>query len=315
MHVEKPLVIYHSPCLDGFTAAWACWLKYPEAEFVPAAYGQEPPDCEGRDVYLLDFSYKYDVMLEMYRKAKSIVVLDHHKTAEAELASMFADGWLGGSFAMEKSGARLAWEFFHPDKAVPRLVRYVEDRDLWRFALDHSKSINAALFSHEYDFEVWSRLAKRMEESSIEGPVGLLNFIEEGEAIERKHMKDVRELVGKLKHWRRFKRLLQHGDVECTQDMDCECCNELVGWLDGDGQLIQVPCANLPYVYASDAAGLMAEGAPFAATYYQDADGAFVFSLRSRGEGGADVSEVAARYGGGGHKHAAGFRVASLEEL
>lgn len=288
MSDSRPLVVYHSPCLDGFTAAWACWLKYPEAEFVPAAYGQEPPDCEGRDVYLLDFSYKYAVMLEMYHKAKSITVLDHHKTAEAELAPMFADGWLDGEFDMEKSGARLAWEFFHPDKAVPRLVRYVEDRDLWRFALDHSKSINAALFSHEYDFETWSRLARRMDESSIDGPVGLLSFIEEGEAIERKHMKDVRELVGKLKRYLTFDSLIPSR---------------------------KVPCANLPYVYASDAAGLMAEGVPFAATYYQDAEGAFVFSLRSRGEGGADVSEVAARYGGGGHKNAAGFRVASLEEL
>jgi len=33
-----------------------------------------------------------------------------------------------------------------------------------------------------------------------------------------------------------------------------------------------------------------------------------VFSLRSQ-EGGIDVSEIAIKFGGGGHKHAAGFKV------
>ncbi len=36
------------------------------------------------------------------------------------------------------------------------------------------------------------------------------------------------------------------------------------------------------------------------------------FSLRSE-EGGQDVSEIAAMFGGGGHKHAAGFKLAGDE--
>jgi hypothetical protein len=37
------------------------------------------------------------------------------------------------------SGARLAWDFFWPDKQVPDLINFIEDRDLWRFAMPNSK--------------------------------------------------------------------------------------------------------------------------------------------------------------------------------
>lgn len=275
-----PLCVYHGNCLDGFTAAWAMWLKYPDTEFVAGVYGQDPPKCDGRDVYLLDFSYKRDVLLSILEVAKSVTILDHHKSAELDLQDLPDIDCYGGAaviFDMQKSGARLAWEWFHPDKIAPRLIAYVEDRDLWRFALLFTREISAALFSYDYSFETWSVLSGKMQQ------VGLDSFVTEGAAIERKHHKDIKELLAKT---RRLLRI--------------------------DGTL--VPTANLPYTLASDAANLLAVDAPFGATYYVDSDGWHQFSLRSR-EGGADVSVIALRYGGGGHKHAAGFRVKSLEAL
>jgi hypothetical protein len=164
-------------------------------------------------------------------------------------------------------------------------VRLVEDRDLWRFALSDSKALNANFYSYEYDFEQWSRLRTSLEDQER---YNLL--LSGGAAIERLHMKNVRELVGSLRQLAVFKRV----------------------W---DLHPRLVPIANLPYTMSSDAAGLMAEGYPFAATYYAEGSGQLVFSLRSRGTDGADVSEVATRYGGGGHRNAAGFRIASLDEL
>jgi uncharacterized protein len=279
-----PLVISHSPCLDGFTAAWAMWLRYPDAEFVPGVYGQDPPDCTGRDVYLLDFSYKRPVMEKIALEARRVVVLDHHKTAEAELAG-FAESFTPYQFVdvairfdMDKSGARLAWEYFHPGEEVPLFVRLVEDRDLWRFALPDSRELNAVFFSYDYDFEQWNALNRQLKSAA-----GYAVLADAGRAILRKQDKDVRELVGKTSVVRRIGGTM-------------------------------VPCANLPYTLASDAGNLMALDAPFAATWWADAAGWFNFSLRSF-EGGYDVSDVAKTYGGGGHKHAAGFRVKSLEEL
>jgi oligoribonuclease NrnB/cAMP/cGMP phosphodiesterase (DHH superfamily) len=61
-----------------------------------------------------------------------------------------------------------------------------------------------------------------------------------------------------------------------------------------------------------DAGHIMGKGEPFAACYW-DTPGWRVFSLRSE-DGAQDVSEVAAKFGGGGHKHAAGFKL-PLDEL
>lgn len=300
---ERPLVIYHGNCMDGFTAAWACWLKHPDWEYYAATHGEPPPEMlfdpnrERRDVYILDFSYKLPVMLAIADHAENVVVLDHHQSAEKELQTLITGRWeVGGTpgtvdpegdtypqgvgrtfpnnvkvrFDMEKSGARLAWEYFHPDAPVPKFVQIVEDRDLWRFELHGTREIAAAVFSYPYDFDVWNVLAERCEEH-----IG--GLVTEGAAIERKHHKDIRELVGVCKRW------------------------ETIG-----GHL--VPVANLPYTLASDAGHmLLADGAPFAATWYETATHR-VYSLRSA-EDGMDVSEVARLYGGGGHKHAAGFRM------
>ncbi len=305
----KPLVIYHSNCADGFSAAWAVRQAI-EAEFCPGVHGTPPPDVTGRDVIMVDFCYPPSVMLQLQLVANSILVLDHHKSAEADLPanSKTADdqltvvriegfdldgdptwgqfrGWVEmdkcegirkamiyALFDMERSGAGIAWDFFHPGKARPALIDHVEDRDLWRFALQGTREIQAAVFSHPYRFEVWDQL--------MLAPV--YELYQQGLSIERKHHKDVAELVEVAKR----QMVIGHYDV---------------------------PVASLPYTLASDAGHLMAKGQPFAACYYDKAEGR-VFSLRSTDDG-VDVSEVAKLYGGGGHARAAGFTVPRDHEL
>lgn len=296
----KPLVIYHANCADGFTAAWAV-RQAMDADFHPGVHGEPPPAVAGRDVILVDFSYPRDVMWDIQQVANSILVLDHHKSAEADLqpehlhivridqsAQNFtwdkvldyaeADkGWIPRTviyalFDMNRSGAGIAWDFFHPGVPRPELIDHVEDRDLWRFALPGTREIQAAVFSYPYEFDVWDLL--------METPMETLRA--QGVAIERKHHKDVAELV------KVAKRQMVIGHYE-------------------------VPVASLPYTLASDAGHLMAKGKPFAACYY-DKDGGRVFSLRSTDQG-VDVSEVAKLYGGGGHARAAGFTVPRDHEL
>ncbi len=281
------ICIHHHPCADGFTAAWAIWRRWPNIEFHPGIYGEDPPDVKDKNVLIVDFSYKRPVLQWMAERAKHIIVLDHHKSALEDLAPFarealtgkptYIDEGLNGVgiynlealFDMEKSGARMAWEHAFPGAEIPALVRHVEDRDLWRFALPGTREINAALFSLEYEFPIWDEIAKRLETYPDE-------IIGEGVAIERKHHRDVRELLR-----------------VCTREM-------VIG-----GHRVKV--ANIPYTLSSDAAGALAEGQPFGACYFDDKDGARVFSLRSRA-GGLDVSEIAAAYGGGGHAAASGFR-------
>lgn len=300
--MTRPLCIYHGNCADGFTAAWAVWKALgDDCEYVPGVYGNPPPDVTGRDVILVDFSYKRAVLEEMCqpRAARSMLILDHHKTAEADLKGLGVDmskwtgevSWsrykenlaqddmenanCGGAivyqiFDMHRSGAGIAWDFFHPSAERHPLVNYVEDRDLWKFSLPGSRNINAFVFSYPYEFPLWDEMARFIQHAQPEAERA-------GDAIERKHHKDVAELV------RVTKRKMIIGGHEV--------------WV-----------ANLPYTLTSDAGHLMAKGNPFAACYWDTPEGR-VFSLRSTDEG-LDVSEIAKAYGGGGHRNASGFRLA-----
>jgi oligoribonuclease NrnB/cAMP/cGMP phosphodiesterase (DHH superfamily) len=298
------LCIYHGNCADGFTAAWVVRraLGADAVDFYPGVYQRPPPDVTDRDVIFVDFCYKKEIMLELAKKAKSIMVLDHHKSAAIDMNDVkhvwgfsrtdwesmvrYGDPFsrVMLEFDMNRSGAGLTWDFFNPGEPRPKLIDHVEDRDLWKFKLPNTREIQACLFSYPYDFEVWDSLIEGFEHPN---PRNLM--IDGGIAIERKHFKDIEELI-----------------LVSTRPM------RLGGYL--------VPVANLPYTMTSDAGHILCsrnfEGRksadpndpykqPFAATYYDTPNGR-QFSLRSE-PGGVDVSEIAVQYGGGGHARAAGF--------
>ena len=290
----KPLCIYHGNCADGFTAAWCVWKALaagqPEGiELHAGTYGDPPPNVRGRDVIIVDFSYKRDVIDRMSKQANTLLILDHHKSAIEELADHLPtpaidatyDGFLkspgsrrvGARFNLNRSGAGLAWEFFHPGKPSPHLVSYVEDRDLWRFQLPMSRAINANLSSYAFSLATWEQLYWDLQDGAK-----LQRFAQGGDAVLRKLDKDVRELIATL---RRTMRIGGH----------------------------DVPVINVPKLFASEAANLMAAeaGVPFAACYHDTATHR-VFELRAAFNL-TDVAEIAAKYGGGGHKNAAGFRI------
>ncbi len=151
----KPLCIYHADCADGFGAAYAAWKKFGNgADYVACNYGRPPPAIEeGQDIYIVDFSFPRDTLMGMAPRAAKVVVLDHHKTARDALAGEWPASF-DVRFDMTKSGARMAWEFFH-ESPPPRLIEYIEDRDLWLWKLPGSKAFSAALRSYPFNFAIW----------------------------------------------------------------------------------------------------------------------------------------------------------------
>ena len=146
------LILYHAECADGFGAAWAIWRRYPGAEYRPVKHGEAPPaNLTGHHIVMVDFSYNRTTLEAMAKDAASLVVLDHHITAEQALADLpYA------YFDLNKSGAVLGWEWAH-DEPAPWLLRYIQDKDLWQWALPNSREISAALASYPFDFELWTR--------------------------------------------------------------------------------------------------------------------------------------------------------------
>lgn len=156
---KEVLVIYHANCADGFGAAFAAWKRYGDAaDYVPMAYGQPAPDTTGKSVYILDFSFKKEVMRQMDEQANRIVLLDHHLSAAEDLNG-FQCRCGKIHFDMEKCGARLAWEHFHPEVPLPKMFKFIEDRDLWKWENPLSAGYLSALDSESRDFSTWSKLS------------------------------------------------------------------------------------------------------------------------------------------------------------
>ena len=265
------VVVYHHNCHDGITALW-CALQSPkwkDAEHYPGRY-DEPPDLEalkGRHVLVVDFSWKRGPLLELYAVAKSLRVLDHHKTAEAEL-----EGLKFCTFDMKRSGAGLVWDELIGGTR-PTLVDYVEDRDLWRFELPFCKEVHAACNSYPLDLAERELLMCR----------DIQSLKAEGVSILRYHDKLVQSAV----KWARREDIGGHN----------------------------VPSLNCPTIeLVSDICHHLAKGEQFAATWIEKDDGSRTYQLRSAPDG-IDVSEIAIAYGGGGHKHAAGFTVDPLKRV
>lgn len=281
----KTICIYHANCADGFAAAWVVRKAFHGAdiEFIPGVYGDFPPDVTDRDVILVDFSYKNEVIREMEKTARSILIIDHHKSAIEDLLGFKPvinyENWtnrlvtlksgentpVAVLFDLDRSGAGLVWDFCMPE-VRPALIDHIEDRDLWKFVFEGTREIMAAVYSYDYDFDIWDVLMS----------IPTHKLWSEGVIILRKHDKDVAELVTICKR------------------------RQVIG-----GHY--VPVASLPYTLSSDAGHLMAQDEAFAACYW-DTEKYRIYSLRST-DNGIDVTQVAEAYGGGGHKHAAGFRV------
>jgi oligoribonuclease NrnB/cAMP/cGMP phosphodiesterase (DHH superfamily) len=265
-----PLVLYHGGCNDGFCAAWVYRRQVdPAAEFRPLQFNTDPPDVDGRIVIMLDFAYERPTMLALRARAASLVVLDHHETTARELAG------LGGCrFDPTRSAARLTWEFFFDPRVqgsltrVPWLVAYTEDRDLWRWALPHSRAVNAALSSYPRQFQVWDDLARREPE----------DLVAEGQAILRYQEQII------------WPRVRHHA------------------WTRIGGH--RVPVTNAT-VLTSEIGEALAREHAFAAVFFFTADNRVVYNLRSSADG-LDVGAIARQYGGGGHRHAAGFTIEAV---
>ena len=279
---KKPLLITHKHCADGTGALWCFWQKYEDTyEYFLASYTDVAfPDFSDRDVILVDFSYKREKIAEIISVAKSVKLIDHHKSALADL-----NGLPGLDFTIstsEHSGAALAWMYLNPGCLPPTAIKLIEDRDLWRFHYPATKPFSQYLFSLEYNIEEWDKVMRYAED-----PDTLAFYVSQGEAIERKHLKDIKELM------------------QYQFEM-------VIGGY-------RVPVMNVPYTMASDAANMLCQddhSIRFAATYYDSGHGRH-FSLRSWKDNpmAMDVSEIAVMYGGGGHKHASGFTVPHTHEL
>ncbi len=253
-------------------------------------------------LYLLDFSVPPAVFEELRYHLGWIVMLDHHESAfkkynpsggmtfyeqdilaEADKRGVKCQGFI--RLDNTKSGAVLAWEYFHRNTPIPSFFQMIQDRDLWTWKLPDTKAFTAYLGllnqKGPQAVEEWSDFYYFCEDSG-----GYEEVTSTGNLLLKKHDQEVAKLVTKAH------------DLYIPPRSDEQC-----------SYLIQA--VNCPAQYSSDVGHILAskEGASFGATYHIESRGVARVSLR--GNGSVNVAEIAERFGGGGHANAAGFTISA----
>lgn len=151
--------LFHADCPDGFGGAWAVRnAGGRNLEFVPVRSGDAPDPVRWKDrrLLLVDFCWLPEAMRAVATEARSVVVLDHHASAQKAYEDVSIPN-VETIFDLDRSGATMAWAAFHPGEPLPDLLAYVEDHDLWRHALPGSADVNLSLTSRPFAFEEWDR--------------------------------------------------------------------------------------------------------------------------------------------------------------
>ncbi|MBI1974635.1 MAG: hypothetical protein HYS51_02190 [Candidatus Zambryskibacteria bacterium] len=270
--IIKNIILYHDHCDDGFGAAWAAWKKFGQkAKYIGVTIENPPPDgLDGKNVYILDFCYLPKEIKQLLKKTRRLVVVDHHFSNQKTVKLVPEH-----TFSLDYSGAYLAWQYFHPHLKIPKLIKHIDDVDLWKWKLPHSQEISSFLRSYQRDFKTWNKIVKGLNNAKQ-----LRKFIAEGNAILRADREKIDHAVdsAELVEFCGYKTLAANSF-------------HLVSYI-----------GNALYKKLPPIAIIWSKRKSFT-----------VVSLRSNGK--VDVSKLAKNFGGGGHKVSAAFRLKQGQKL
>lgn len=220
-------------------------------------------------VVIVDFSLPTDDMLNLSQN-HDFIWIDHHITAIQDNAAI-SSGWAGKRSTSE-AACVLTWQYFFPDQPVPRAITLIGDRDIWRMAEADTRPFNEGLLqenTHPDNFVLWN--------SILEDDLSLINRLTgKGKLL----------LQARLNNLHRAAR--RYGFP-----VNFEGFHALVVNRPGEGELIEI-IAQLGYDLAY---------------CYVDSfvNGKLITSVMI-GSRSIDVSQIAKKFGGGGHPGASGFQ-------
>lgn len=280
---SKVVCFYHKNCYDGSAAAAAVLKAHPEATLIPVNYG-DPIDLEDlvdARVYVVDFSFPEETILQLIERVQRLVILDHHRSFRdtAQRLQLMNDSGSFGANLLEivydesRSGALITWQYFFPDSPVPELVKHISDRDLWSFQMLYTRQITMALGMRSND------------------PASYLEMIEKEDSIYEQLKIEGTVLTQKLER-----------DIE-------NIINTTLRFVVVEGR--KIPLVNCAHTMASETLARLCQEHGVAVSYYDGAEGR-VYSIRSGVTDPEEAERIAKKFGGGGHPRAAGWRTSYI---
>lgn len=293
-------IAYHGHCPDGLVSVWVA-LQYINLQYPPRLIPLSPnesalphlQECGAHHTLMLDLSPKIAGELEQIAALGSLTVIDHH-TSSAWLKD-YPDVAVHDE---NHAACALTWGFFQPQRIHPALVQYVEDRDLWRFALPHSRAVNAyiQLYLRAYRFV-------NADDFSTQGQLELLDSAcADTLMLDNPHDLTDPPILVKIGHV-----LLKSKAHAIDTIIAKSFISYFPGWAHEPYAAVLVGTYEYYEMRSDIGEALNNKYELPAAVFYRTLSGTYYVSLRSRHDSGIDVSKLAAAYGGGGHNHAAGF--------
>lgn len=268
-------VIFHKSCYDGFGAAFVFWKYFGDrdlVEFIPMQHNDVFPEGlePQSNVYIADFSFSPDVLLPQAKNFKKIVLLDHHKTAY--------EAWLQVTHLPENVSVE-----FDMNRSGALMA--------WDYLFPTEKA--PLMIRHISDRDLW-----RFElENSEKFHVAIKSYPMDFEV------------------WNTFLEQEVYVDLIAEGETLMRYENQMVASICKNARLETIGGYKVPVVSTSVAFSEVPNKllelypeAKFAVAYCDRSDGYRSYSLRSRKD--FDCSEIAKKFGGGGHAQASGFRTA-----
>lgn len=282
------IIVYHAHCIDGLTAAalshqytFGKDIKY---EYIPMRAGEIPDsllEIKRKNILFIDVAPKYTEYQIMVKNHCNVCILDHHITAKEELKQVPEYKKI---FNMNLSGAMLSYIFFQCYEIDLQFILHVQDKEL------NTKLLGK---NSDYLFQALCEKLNPITDSStkIFHMIKYFDKLNEllifGEQLEDKNQYYIR-------------KIFNSGEIKTFHD-------------------------NIVYVMHTETVKLCGEIGMYALDKLSDIDYSMViypgvnknnenihlFSLRSRKD--FNVSDIAKKYGGGGHAQAAGFEIKDLK--
>jgi oligoribonuclease NrnB/cAMP/cGMP phosphodiesterase (DHH superfamily) len=261
-----------------------------QVECLPVRYNEDPPLelMKGKHVYLVDFTYPVEALQDHIESMASLTVIDHHQDAMTPWVGAAALGEFKDTtvfFDNNRSGAALVWFYLQHqlgqtlgEGTPPLLVQYAQEYDLWTKGLPMTDEVQSAL---RFNFPPHQANLEELADYLINaGPAEIEKLKFTGAIIQQQEKTMAESLIRRGLHFTKF---LDYENIPVCA-MPAELANQA-------GEIIYNRYPDAPFVVL------------FEDNYKHKSR---KYSFRSRRDGGANVSQIAARIGGKGHYNSSG---------
>jgi oligoribonuclease NrnB/cAMP/cGMP phosphodiesterase (DHH superfamily) len=281
---EIDTVLYHGDCTDGFASAFACYYYFKvnkikkKITYIPCQHQKPPPMLDGRNVLICDFSYKYITLKNLMKSSKKLIILDHHQSAEKDLKNIPNENKV---FRMDHSGAYITWAYFFGENNVPIMIRYIEDNDIWKRSMSQTRQFTSYITSVPKQFDQYEKL---LDDNFVKNSV-----IPAGDGMLKQNDTYINDGIKKMA----VNFILLDNKLYFVGNVNTSILKSEIG----NSFLTANPDVNFAICYSKN-----------------EYTGETYISLRSNNSS-SDVEEIASKFGGGGHRNAAGLTVYSADTL